>query len=264
MGIRSLGRRFGRKATIYRARLSKSALESANAEERYLFLNLAHVVNEVNALTKLVLWAANAPADHPVEAEGRVSWIMMTLVMLAGKLKEGHELLREKYYGTGIAKIYHNELAPDMRDRLRELNRYFSGPNLIADLRNKYAFHNTNTDLSSVLDDVSEELKLYLQMGGSANSLFYFSEMLFGHAVLRELNLDDGTVAFNELSDLLTGKALQFSHVAEYLLLEFIRRLGTNVWDGTAEKVDLRGLPRLNSIALSWFTDIGGIEQQDA
>ncbi|MEA3459439.1 MAG: hypothetical protein U9R11_01990 [Chloroflexota bacterium] len=246
--------------TVYAARLSKAQLQSVPPEERSLFLSIAHLVNEINALHKLVLWASDFSSGNEVEVHGQVSLTLMLLKLLAGKLKEGHKLLRKRFYGTAVSRDYEPSLRQEGRDALAEIKKYFGrSNNNVNYIRNNYAFHYSPDELDAVLPHVPEDLELYVESGGSANNLYYFAEVLAGRALLRSMGASDDQAAYRQLVEEIPKVARWFAVVCDSLMTEFLRRHAGGIWEGKAVEVPLGELPPLLGVRLPWFTDTSDV-----
>jgi hypothetical protein len=241
---------------IFVAKLNKEKLSSASsAAERSFFLVMAHLVNEINALNKLILWSHEYPTQNTAEENGKMSLTFLLLRLLAGKLSEGNELLHKKFYGSKISKNYEPALSAKGREALSQIKQYFRGTNNVAAIRNNYAFHYSPEELDSVLPTISEELELYVSDGGGANTLYYFAEVLAIRAILNSIDDKDGYSAYKKLTEELPMIAGWFIDFAEALLVEFLSKQEENLWDGFAEEVKFDKLPSISEIKIPWFTD---------
>ncbi len=242
---------------IFVAKLSKEKLKLAPPAERSFFLVMAHLVNEINALNKLIFWSHEYPTQNSAEKNGEVSLTFILLRLLAGKLNEGNELLRKKFYGSKISKDYAPALSQKGQEALNQIKRYFSGTNCVTHIRNNYAFHYSPEELDAVLPTVPEELEIYVSDGGGANTLYYFAEVLANRAILRTIDDKDGYSAYKKLVKDLPMVAGWFINFAESLLVEFISKYEENIWDGFAEEVQFDTLPSITDIKIPWFTETG-------
>jgi hypothetical protein len=100
----------------FRAKLSKEGLQQLSPEERRLFLSLGHIANEIKALQKLLVWSSNFSTDHEPIVHGRISFSLMLLKILAGKLNEAHEAIRKSFYNPEVSRSYAPKLFKSGRD----------------------------------------------------------------------------------------------------------------------------------------------------
>ena len=124
---------------------------------------------------------------------------------------------------------------------------------------NYYAFHYSPEELDAVLPTVPEELEIYVADEGSANTLYYFAEVLANRAILRSMQETDDSIAYTKLHLELPKVANWFSILAELLLVEFISRYEEGIWDGFAEEIQFDNLPLITDIKIPWFTDISEV-----
>lgn len=243
--------------TVYRARLRKDALRALPTEERRLFLSLGHVVNEVNGLRKLLIWSSDFSSDSEVIVQGKISFALISVRLLAGKAKEAFELIRKHFLNSKvISQAYLPLLSDKGSEALSDLKKYFGGSNLIASIRNEFAFHYSPAAIDDALNDIPDELDLYLEDKGQANTLYYCSEVLAGRALLKSLGANDDPSAFERLMGETVAAADSIHDFAEAFMEAFLERHKENVWDGFAKPIDLGKLPDFSSMSLTWFTDI--------
>lgn len=247
---------------IFVAKLSKEKLSlTSSPAERSFFLVMAHLVNEINALNKLILWSHEYPTQNTAEESGKMSLTFLLLRLLAGKLNEGNELLQKKFYGSKISKSYVPALNTKGQEALSQIKRYFNGPNAVTEIRNNFAFHYSPEELDTVLPTVPEELELYVSDEGSANTLYYFAEVLAIRAILRTIDDRDSYSAYKKIVEELPMIAGWFIDFAEALLLEFLSKQEKNIWDGFAEEVQFDTLPSITEIKIPWFTDTASLRK---
>jgi hypothetical protein len=241
--------------TIFRARLKKDFLVSLPEEERKLFLALGHIGNEINALHKLILWSSDFSSDNQAVLHGKISFSLMFVRFLAGKLKEAHKLITQRFLSAPVGKAYEAELSPEGRQALDNIKRYFGRQNIIDQVRNSFAFHYSPDAIDSVLPGVSDELDLYLGDDGGANTLYYFSEVLANMALLDAMGETDLASAMGRLIADVLAVAKSVLNFAEAFMARFVEKHSPDVWDGFAEPVSVDDLQSIRSISLPWFTD---------
>ncbi len=240
---------------VFVAKLSKEKLSFRSESERVFFLSIAHLANEIRALLKLTFWVDKSPEQTDAEINGRVVLTFMLIKLLAGKLKEGHELLQTKYFGSGLSREYNPLSREDGEKALQEIKKYFGKPNLIEQIRNNYAFHYSPGQLDMVLPSVPEKLELYIEQEGSANNLYYFAEALANRALLQDMGDGDDFVAYKRLMSEVPKVANWFSRLCDALLYEFLNRMDEGIWEGYAEEVKFGKLPSFLDIRIPWFTE---------
>lgn len=247
---------------VFVARFSKKALESIPPDERTFFFSIAHLANEINALQKLLLFTLQNSNENDTEEKGNLSYKLLLLNLLAGKLSEGYKLFQKVFYGRGLSKEYVPSLEDEAQKNLKELQRYFGKENTVSKMRNNYAFHYSPDELDKTLPDIpEEELEIYISDDGISNSLYYFAEALAGHALLSSLDVEDNQAAFAQIVEEVPRVARWFGFASESLMVEFFKRHQDGIWDGKAEEAEFAELPEIGRIRLPWFTNLSNVEE---
>lgn len=238
---------------VYNAKIRKDALLGVPENERSFFLSLAHFANEINALQKLVLWSWDFSSQNPAVVKGQMALSFMLLKLLAGKLKEGNELLRMTFYGSSASRDYEPLLSKEAQEALSEIKRYFGRDNLIHQVRKKYAFHYSPDEVAAVLPLVSEDLDLYIDSAGRIlNNLYDFAEVLANTAMLSGID-HDTQAAFSKFRKEVISVAEWFTIVSDGLIVQFLKN--HFLWDGAASEISLGDFKPTSSVRLPWFTD---------
>lgn len=223
--------------------------------ERTLFLALGHAANEINAITKMLYWAANGPNDTAAEGHGRFTMELLLIRLLAGKLYESWELLRKKFFGTEISRSYEAALDSQAATSLNFLKVYFGKGNACRQIRNFFAFHYSPDDVTKVLPVFDEPLHLYMERDAAPNNLYYCSEALLSEAMLMRLETDGTKMSLDELTGELFRVAAQFSQVDDALMHAMIDRYGKDLRSGEPQEIHFEGLQEFQNVALPWFSD---------
>jgi len=63
---------------IVSVELSKPKLLGMLDGERSFFFGLGHIANEINAVTKVLYWAAGAPGRNDAETHGRLTFLLLS------------------------------------------------------------------------------------------------------------------------------------------------------------------------------------------
>jgi hypothetical protein len=246
--------------TVFRAQLSKTGLQQLSPEERRLFLSLGHIANEIKALQKLLVWSSDFSSEHEAIVHGRISFSLMLLKILAGKLSEAHQVVKKNFYHPQVSRSYEPKLSEKGKEALVQIKRYFGGANIVNTVRNTHAFHYSPESIDAALDHGEpEELVLYMEDSGNANNLFYFSEVLAGKSLFRTLGSNDDLGAFRGLIQETLSIAGLVNDFAEAFMLEFLSRHRDTIWEGTGQPVSFEDLVPFFSVRLNWFTDTSDV-----
>ena len=242
---------------IFRGRLDKTAVLQIPERERQLFLSIANLQNEISILLRAVLWSSyNISSGNEAEAHGQISTSFFFVKILAGKLKEGWILLEKGFFiDRVLSRDFRSTATPPQVEALDALKKYFGKTSILHNVRTNFAFHYSPDELDAVLAAVSDELDLYIEHGGSANTLYYFAEVLANHAVLKRIDPADLAVAMQRLHNETVTVAGQFARFGQAFMSYVIKRQGPSIWKGTAIPVSFDKLPSFSEVRFPWFTD---------
>jgi len=241
---------------VLRRQHSKSQLESLSADEQALFLTVAHIMNEINALLRAAVWSDNRSSQVQAEGDGQVTLTLLFLRLLAGKLNEAWDVLHDRYFGSALSMPYDAMLSEDGRAALATLKRYFSHTkNNVTEIRNNYAFHYSPDDMSRVLPLISDDLVSYMQRAGAHNNLFYFAEVVAAEALFTSIGLPNNSASLDKLVAELIDLAAAFARFFGDVMGAFIEKLGPKAWQDEAKVVEFEQLPKFDDVHIPWFTD---------
>ena len=239
---------------VTRVHISKDQLLAIPEAERTFFLALAHMFNEINALTKMLYWAAHAPDSTEAEDHGRLSTMLMLTQLVAGKLNEGWALFTKSFFGAALSKQYEPKLTGEPAEALMQLKRYFGTRNALNTIRNNFAFHYSPQNVASVLPEIDEPLYLYMDRSSTPNNLFYFAETLMANALLSVLSNDEP----KNLEDLvgeIFSVSMWFSQASDGLMDQILESQPDGSLGAEMEEIQLDKLPGLREIFIPWFSD---------
>jgi hypothetical protein len=193
------------------------------------------------------------------------------LKMLAGKLHEGWEMLKESYPSIRPAerrdrplpnkllpKRYYDFLPDEVKNGLDNLIKYFNKKtNFIFMLRNKYAFHYDKKKVANEIDNISEEdIFTILVTEARGNSLSGFSDTIIISSILRLIDKNDIQKAMDGLYKEIVSTAdllLDFGHHVIALIVDKLEP------EPTSTEIDLQDVAIMEDIRLPFF--IGRREQ---
>lgn len=250
---------------IYKATLDKAWLESLPSEDRIFFLTLAHILNEINGIYKLLYWTSDISSESDLLVLGQLTFSRIAVITLVGKLKEANEFLNDYNFFTMRNKNFQNykkKMSQEGIDAISNIHKYFKKKNFMSDVRN-LTFHypkTKNEHNRKTVDDgfsrvLPEELTLYLGKDDSSNDLYYFAEVVFARALYKLVDDSDVISALKRLqkeSMEVAGWFRQFGHA---FIVTFLKEHGKPVWKELAEEVDLPSLESFSDIKIPWFTD---------
>lgn len=239
---------------IYRHQLSRQALLATPDPDLNFLFAACHLANELNILHKLTHWTFSGALEAPTSVrEGQMAQAMFLFRLLAGKLNEGHEMLRKAYWGTKISKIYDSHLRDEAKSSLEGIKRYFDQSDcLVRRVRNDFAFHYSPQDFASTLRNLPEGEDLtYYPSDTFNNVLYYFAEVT---AVTSMLGVVDKENLNRFLNDL-TSLAKYFLGFIQGWLEVFFCRFPQVFRDSEPASVPEMGrLQSFESITIPFFT----------
>lgn len=243
---------------VMRIHINKRELMSLQDDERILFLSLGLFVNEINALTRMLYWAANRKSDKLNEAEenGMRTMIFFLMRLLAGKLYESHKVVKKKFSKRKLAKNYVPKLWGESVEALENITRYFDKPdNHIKEIRDSYGFHYSPVSLDKMLPNVTEPLYIYMNRDKSADNLFYLSEQLIISGLPKLMGKSD----IDKAADALTGELYKvsawFATLADGLMAKFFETHDTELRESNPVEVKFSTLLKFDKVQIPWFTD---------
>jgi len=180
--------RKGKSVKINRSRIDMTKLRAMPENERALFVLLGHAVNEINVLNKTFYLATQYNERPEWRAHAHSSQSLVFARALTGKLYEAWQLLQKGYYGTQLSREYDKHVDAEVKDALDGLGRYFSRENIVAEIRNRFAFHYSLDDAKVGLALALPEDKMIMYLAtDNGNTLYYFSEVVVNAALLEAL-----------------------------------------------------------------------------
>jgi hypothetical protein len=158
--------------SLIHVQIPRKDLLKVPRSDRLLFIGLAHIYNEINAISKLLRWSATGDPDNIAGRHGQIANIYLFIQLLAGKLFESWEVFKRIYYKSKLSIIYNKRLDPKASKALDFIKDYFVKQKLIKEIRNFYSFHYSPEKLDDALEKSDIELDIYLERGLSPNNLF--------------------------------------------------------------------------------------------
>jgi len=163
----------------------KSELTRVPEAERTFFLLIGHLANELNVLNKLLFFCSQFETSEGWERRASTAQALVVGKILAGKLSEGWELLQRSFFSSKLSQLFEPLLAPEAKEALGHLKRYFGKENLIRNVRNRFSFHYSVEDVRGVFDQMPDTDEWQMCLADSnGNSLYYSSELVVNYALL--------------------------------------------------------------------------------
>lgn len=245
---------------ILRVSLDKNALLALPKPERIFFIALGHITNEINGLSKFSYWAANSTnTNDDLQEHGQKAAILILMRILAGKLNEAWELLRKNFFGPALSKTYEPVLDKEASTALNNLKKYFRKENAAHLLRNHLSFHYSADEIAASINNVDEELVVYLDKESAPNNLFYFSETMVIQAIITLLNKTESEHPLEELTEELFNVAAWFVTLADGLMDAIMQKNVKELRSGAPRYLTISNLPDFQKVSIPWFTETSSL-----
>jgi hypothetical protein len=215
-------------------KLFKSELDTLPEAEQIFFVQIMHFLNEINILQKCVIMSNNRLDSLTwIEKRSQIAQAQFFIRILAGKLNEGWEMIKENFFKTGISKRYESLLSKKGKENLYELKNYFNKKsNNIRLIRRKFSFHYDREMVKEQIKKIPKAEKLEIYMSeDSANCLFSLGDIVINWAILNSIDSSNPEKAMKILIGEVAIKVSRlfqdFCHdyitiVAKQLKLDFI------------------------------------------
>ncbi len=242
---------------LHKIDLTRAHLDLVPPVERRLLVLVAHAANEVNALSKLFHFAASA-SDEGIAGHAERAQALVLGRVLTGKIYEFWKMLQVSFFGAQLSRDYDPLLDPESRRALESLKRYFGRDNLIALVRNKFAFHYASDQVDAgylALVD-GDPLEVYLAQH-NGNTLFTFAETIASRAMLEGIHPGDPEAAFGALIRETSEAVGLISEVAGGIMdVCIVRNLHKKLYDLGAHLVEVEGVSDSQSVSIPFFIEI--------
>jgi hypothetical protein len=235
---------------LHQIDLTREQLDRVPEMERRLLVLVAHAANELNALAKLFHFAAGSATEAGLLGQAETTQALVLARVLTGKIHEFWQMLQGTFFGTQLSRDYQLSLDADALSALDELKRYFGRENLVATVRNKFAFHYSADQLDAgyaALVD-GDPLQIYLAKH-NANTLFAFADTIAGRSMLEAIKPGDPAGAFDSLVAQTSKLVGVIGEVAAGLMVVCMHRhLGKSWSDLGAKVVSVEGVPESQAV----------------
>ena len=241
---------------ISRARLSKDGLGRTPEPERTLFLALAHLQNELNFLHRAMIWSSDFSSTVEAKNQAAIAQSLFFVRLMAGKLKEGWELLQEAFFGAHLSKDFERNGDKHVLEALGRLKRFFNSANIIHQVRNGFAFHYSPSELNLALAATPDTLDVYLDPESNVNTLYYFAEVLANRAILQKTGRVGEAESMDHLIQQVGSVGKDFVAFCGGFMADFLDRYSDDVWSGKAEEVEIGALPQFRTVSFPFFFEV--------
>ena len=244
---------------LQRIGLTAEQLRGIPDEERSIIVVLAHALNEVNTLNRLLFLCTRIDQEPRWVAHAQAAQAFIVARPLIGKLNEAWVVLQKGYFGSKLSKLYTGLLEPSATEALDYLKSYFGRKNLVFEVRNNFAFHYSleQARTSTPDDSLPEDLAIYLHQT-NGNSLYYFAEYLMNKALIDLISPTDPESALGTLLDEMSKVIAHLNEFVQGLLFVILDKyIGEDVLRQSVQAVELGIVPQSASIGIPFFFEVG-------
>lgn len=245
---------------LHKLTIPKASFDSIPEKERLLFIRFGHALDEINSLQRLFLWSDPTVSGlENAEKNAREAQGFAIARVLTGKLYETYKLIQKCYLkDKGISPKYKKLQSDKIRTTLKNLNRYFSRPNLISKVRNRYAFHYSQDEIVEILRKIPSEDNLVFYLSpDSRNTFFCTADVIIKEAMLKAIEsggTDEATTKLEEETIMITGWMLTF--INWFMSTIFRQYLGKDIFEKYGKIAYVSNPPKDFEIQLPYFLSI--------
>jgi hypothetical protein len=190
--------------TVLRVPVSKDRMRAMPADERALLILLGYAANQINLLSKLVIFSSNKTPDGVEQALSGAQTQMLARLTI-GVLSEGWELISKRFLGTPIGRDYRPRLDATGAAALIQLQKTFGGSNIINKIRSNYAFHHPyNSDVNAAFEVAASDAAWdndwnWFFSHSGYNSFYFPSDFIIMHGMLTAVGETDLITAHEKI-----------------------------------------------------------------
>lgn len=197
------GRKLLKKIKLFHQTIPQDKFKALSVEEKYCFLTLGHIYNEISWLQRMAyIFARSSSVGRDLESAANVMQATLLARLLLGKLFEFKIIMGENQ--SIISKFISNYYNPNDRSQgnaqVKILNDYYSKEKWIRTARNKHFLHYpTLADVSETLNDTNILWQPEIAHGKASSNTFYpTSDVMANYAWFKLANQDEPMKGFDE------------------------------------------------------------------
>ena len=238
--------------------LTKAQLDQIPADERLFYFMAGQLHNDINILTKLLTAAINEVelvGREPPKRSAALAQVLLLLKLTAGRLYEGHKMIRETFSAKGFLKKYKAEMSSATFVSLDTLNRYFGSKSAIQRIRTKFAFHLDAKSIAAAYANAPPEFTSveYLSKRYPGHNLFHTSETLSLIAIVGD-GLENWQDTIGQIVGEITATCLTVgTFLMGFIGIIFNKHLGLTMEHLEAAAITITDDPSIDDVRLPFF-----------
>jgi hypothetical protein len=241
---------------ITRLTLTSKKLAKLNQAHRNWVLFLGHVANEMNSLSKLLLWTdpkLNDPSNPRVIA-GAAQMMIITRILL-GKQFEAYKVLKNSYFDSPVQSLMEKTMNGRAVEASRRIRGEFTAPDTVHSIvRNRFAFHYSLYEVGQNFQAARKGEGLFVLLGTNRDNVLYdASEVIINRALLSHID-PNIKLATERVIDAVNNAVLWFGDFCD----GFIEAVLVGAWGDPGKwKMDeaLVEGPNFDDVMIPWFTE---------
>jgi hypothetical protein len=242
---------------IYPITFSKAQLDAVPEDERIFYLMAGQLANDLNWLTKLMMFSINPVDGPPMRADVNRSLTMFLMRLLAGRLHEGWRMIRGKPFWD-IYRRYEKELVIETEQNLRALKAYFGKAGCTVEkMRNKMGFH-SDVELFKEGYKAFPPDEIFTDYCAEAQGHDYYSaaDMVNIFAMTILLPKVDWRTAYRQMVDEILTVCKQLTDVIRDMMDVFrARYIGATLGNLEKDKVVIENAPNADEVTIPFFSN---------
>lgn len=241
---------------IRKIEFTKEDLFKLPANERVFLVYAGHALNELNMLSRLIVFAMPIRRGE-AERQFMVIQSLMLLRILAGKLHELWVLFGKVYYKSKLSSTLKDQLGEAGTKALQELNEYFSKElTSVTEIRHLHAFHYDPNQVDAGLANLGPKMSLDIYFDeNSANTIYGFADNIINSSVMASIDAADSNKAMETIMDDTDRVARLFQKVLESAMSVIVQqRLQVSVSRAKVIEEDTMSVP-WSDVSLPTFVE---------
>jgi len=196
-------------------RFSQSQLMRLSPQLRELFIRLGLSMNDLLLLQRMYLACGNTDAISDAGRAASASHMTSVFLLLVGKLFEAGNIVEKWFLSTPLSRDLTPLMNSQQRDALEALKRLRGTTNVLAKVRNSFAFHYHDEPLSPHIEEIPTDASLiYYVSNPEGNTLRFFSLEPLLRSLIATLGATDAESAMERFVDLVNEAIAHFSTFA--------------------------------------------------
>ncbi|WP_440874060.1 hypothetical protein [Thalassotalea sp. PLHSN55] len=249
---------------IYKNSINKEALLSLPEHERDFFISIAHIQNEIRFALYGVIRTNDFSSSNEMIVEGQIAYNFYHLKILAGKLHEAWQYLNKKYFNNREFSQNFIEFSGELgQETLKKVTTYFGQQkSAVSLIRDKLAFHYSPEDLVMHLENINDDLNIYISKTNDINTLYYFAEAIVNRTVLSSVKNKCGANPIKAINEDVIGLAGSFNQLNLLFIKFFTSKYKDNIFNTESENMNCDELTLFETEKIPFFTNTDALDKQ--